>query len=87
MFNSKALSFLAAVLPLWVEYVAVAEVKVTAYWVMVEEVVDTPLLIEVQKALLTDGALVCRVPYRTQDLCNISLGVRICMPKCTLSVL
>ena len=26
-------------------------------------------------------------PYRTQDLCNISLGVRICMPKCTLSVL
>ena len=27
------------------------------------------------------------VAYRTQDLCNISLGVRICMPKCTLSVL
>ena len=60
--DSKGLRFLAAVLPFWVEYVAIAEVKVTADWIMVEEVINTPLFVQIKKRLFANRTQVSWVP-------------------------
>ncbi len=60
--DSETLRFLAAVLPFWVEDVAVGEIEVAGYGVVVEEVVFAPLLVEVEETLLANRAKVSWVP-------------------------